>query len=106
GGSFPLGILAGLAAAVVLFVLEYGRLDTVRHVMRGSQYQSNAGGSKDRREALRLHGDAILFVSLQGYLFFGTAERLRLRILSEIGAASRSSVRFVVIDFRHVGGLD
>ena len=105
-GSFPLGILAGLAAAVVLFVLEYGRLDTVRHVMRGSQYQSNAGGSKDRREALRRHGDAILFVSLQGYLFFGTAERLRLRILGEIGAASQSSARFVVIDFRHVSGLD
>ena len=81
GGSFPLGILAGLLAAVVLFVLEYGRLDTVRHVMRGSQYQSNAAGSKDRRETLRRHGDAILFVSLQGYLFFGTAERLRLQDL-------------------------
>src|SRR5262249_18717489 len=68
-GSFPLGVLAGLTAAVVLFVLEYGRLDTVRHVMRGSTHQSNAGASKERRDALREHGDAILFVALQGYLF-------------------------------------
>src|SRR5207253_119303 len=31
---------------------------------------------------------------------------LRLRLLSEIGADSRSPTRFVVIDLRHVSGLD
>src|SRR5579871_6714695 len=86
GVSFPFGILTGLFAAVVLFVIEYGRVDTIRYALRGSEFQSNVEGSEERRETLRRYGDAILILRLQGYLFFGTAERLRARILKEVNA--------------------
>jgi len=114
GVSFAWGILVGLVAAVVLFVLEYGRVDTIRHVLRGSQYQSNVEDSEERRQTLRQYGDAILILRLQGYLFFGTADRLRKKILDEIEPAAvpggRSGelprVRFVLIDFNRVSGVD
>jgi sulfate permease, SulP family len=102
GVSFTTGILAGLVAAVILFVVEYGRVDSVRHVLTGHDYQSNFEVSEERRENLRRHGDAILIVRLQGFIFFGTSDRLRKSIedrLSEL-------VRFLIIDFHRVTGVD
>jgi SulP family sulfate permease len=106
GVGFPFGILVGLIAAVTLFVFEYGRVETIRYVLRGSEYQSNIEGSEERRRMLTKHGDAILILRLQGYLFFGTAEHLRKRVLEEISSKARARVRFVIIDFHRVTGLD
>jgi SulP family sulfate permease len=106
GVGFPSGILVGLIAAVTLFAIEYGRVEPIRYVLRGSQYQSNIDGSEERRRMLTKHGDAILILRLQGYLFFGTAEQLRKRVLEEISSKAGARVRFVVIDFHRVTGLD
>jgi SulP family sulfate permease len=106
GVGFPAGILVGLIAAVILFVIEYSRVETIRYVLRGSAYQSNIEGSEERRLMLTKHGDAILILRLQGYLFFGTAEQLRKRVLGEISSNASARVRFVIIDFHRVTGLD
>ncbi len=100
--SFTTGILVGLVAAIVLFVAEYGRLDSVRHVLTGQDYQSTLASSEDRREGLRLHGHAILIVRLQGFIFFGTSDRLRTNIEDRLS----ESVRFLIIDFRRVTRID
>ncbi len=104
--GFPYGIFVGLIAAVSLFVIEYGRVETVRYVLRGSDYQSNVEGSEERRQLLVRHGDAILILRLQGYLFFGTAERLRKTVLEQIATKPPTRARFVIIDFHRVTGLD
>ncbi len=80
GVGFVWGILTGLIAAAILFVVQYGRLEIVRHVMTGKDYQSGGDNSEERRQVLLSAGDAILIVRLQGFLFFGTADRLRKRI--------------------------
>lgn len=103
GVSFTSGILLGLIAAVVLFVVEYSRVDSVRHVLTGQDYQSMFEISEDRSESLRQHGRAILIVRLQGFIFFGTSDRLRKNIENRV---SGGGVRFLVIDFRHVTGVD
>ncbi len=102
GVSFTTGILVGLVAAIVLFVVEYARVDSVRHVLTGENYQSTFEMSEERGEALRKFGEALLIVRLQGFIFFGTSDRLRKKIedrLSEV-------VRFLIVDFRHVTGVD
>ena len=106
GVGFPSGILVGLIAAVTLFVVEYGRVETIRYVLRGSEYQSNVEGSEERRRMLVHHGDAILILRLQGYLFFGTAERLRKTVLEQIASKVSTGARFVIVDFHRVTGLD
>jgi SulP family sulfate permease len=77
--SFTTGIFVGVVAAVILFVVEYGRIDSVRHVLTGRDYQSTFETSEERRETLRVYGDAILIVRLQGFIFFGSSDRLSKR---------------------------
>ncbi len=104
--GFAWGILVGLIAAAVLFAVEYGRVDIVRYTLTGRDYQSGAGASDERLAVLHDNGEAILLLRLQGYLFFGTAERLRKRILERLADTSRPAIRFLVIDFDRVAGLD
>ena len=104
--GFAWGILVGLIAAAVLFAVEYGRIDIVRYTLTGRDYQTGAGASDERLAALRTNGEAILLIRLQGYLFFGTAERLRKRILERLADTTAPSIRFLVLDFDRVSGLD
>lgn len=102
GVSFTAGVLVGLVAAIVLFVVESGRIDSIRHVLTGQDYQSTSEASEARRASLQRHGAAILIVRVQGFIFFGTSDRLRKRIDLRLSEA----VRFLVIDFRRVTGVD
>jgi SulP family sulfate permease len=45
-------------------------------------------------------------VQLQGYVFFGTAHNLLARVKERITSVEPARVRFVLLDFRHVHGLD
>ena len=106
GIGFAEGIFLGLAAAVILFVIQYGRVDAVRMWLTGKEYQSSAAASEERRKLLVAHGDAILIIRLQGFLFFGTADRLRRAVTRSVGHCGEDSARFVVIDFGRVTGVD
>jgi SulP family sulfate permease len=106
GVGFLSGMIVGLAAAIVLFAVQYGRIDVVRHEMLGTDYQSSVESSEHRRERLLHRGTSILIVRLQGFLFFGTADRLRRRIQERIAASAPTPHPFVLIDFRRVTGLD
>lgn len=106
GVSFLTGIVVGLVAAIILFAVQYGRIDIIRHELVGKDYQSSVESSEHRRELLREHGSSILIVRLQGFLFFGTADRLRVRIQERLTAATPSPHPYVVIDFQRVTGLD
>ena len=104
--GFAWGLFVGVIAALMLFVIEYGRIDIVRLFVTGKDYQSNIDTSDERRQSLHLHGDAILILRLQGFLFFGTADRLRQRIERRVASELETKPRFIVIDFRRVTGLD
>jgi SulP family sulfate permease len=107
GVSFLTGIVVGLAAAIVLFAVQYARIDIIRHEMHGTDYQSSVESSEYRRELLVDHGWSIFIVRLQGFLFFGTADRLRRRLQERMTAALPSrSPSYVLIDFNRVTGLD
>lgn len=106
GVNFAAGLVVGLLAAAILFVVEYGRVEIVRHVMTGKDYQSSNDTSEERREVLRSAGGAILIVRLQGFLFFGTADRLRKGIQQRIKGNDGTPIRYLVVDFRRVSGLD
>jgi SulP family sulfate permease len=104
--GFATGIVVGLIAAILLFVLRYGRVDIVRHEISGSDYQSSVEGPKERSALLHQHGQAILIVKLQGFLFFGTSDGLRRRAQAQMMAAANENGGFLVIDFHRVTGID
>lgn len=100
--SFPVGILVGLIAAICLFAFQYGRVDIVRHELTGADWHTSGHVSGRRQELLRQHGAGIVIVRLQGFLFFGTADRLRKRVQERMEGGGR----YLVIDFHRVSGMD
>jgi SulP family sulfate permease len=104
--GFLAGVAVGTAAAILLYVYRSSRVDVVHHQVSGRDYHSRVEGSTRREALLQEHGDAILVVRLQGFLFFGTANRLRLGLEEEILARKARGAGYLVIDFQRVSGLD
>ncbi len=104
--GFAIGIVAGIVAAVLIFVYQSSQVDIIRHQVSGRDYQSRVDGAPRRDDLLKKHGDAILIVKLQGFLFFGTANRLRRRLQAYLARTASKNVEFLILDFRRATGLD
>ena len=111
--GFLQGVAIGLAAAVAMFVVDYSRTQAVRHTLSGASYQSSVDRGRLCSQLLHQHSGWLKMVELQGYIFFGTANQ----VLDEIrrclegpdgcdAPAGTSPLRFIIIDFRLVSGLD
>jgi sulfate permease, SulP family len=103
--GFLQGVAVGIAATIVLFLVSYTRADVVRHALDGAAYPSQVDRPPEDIERLAELGGAITILELQGFLFFGTAHRL-LDLIRERLQESDQGVAFLVLDFRHVTGLD
>ena len=100
------GIGLGIFLSVILFVIDYSRIDVVRHTLSGATYQSNYQHARLYQQLLRRNGDRIYILELQGFIFFGTAYTLLKQVQGRIKDAKRPMPRFVVLDFRRVSGVD
>lgn len=104
--NFLVGVGVGLLATILLFVLSYSRTDVVRHALSGSDISSNVQRCASYRQALRELGQQVYIVRLQGFLFFGTAHALLEQIQARVADIRQPPVRYVVVDFGRVTGLD
>ncbi len=100
------GIVLGLAVAVVLFVVSYSRVDVVKHSLSGSSLKSRVNRAPAEQQALREHGEQVFVLQLQGFIFFGTASSLVERVRRRVAQSEQPALRFVILDFRQVAGLD
>jgi len=104
--NFLLGVGVGLVAMVILFVVNYSRIGVVQYALSGAEIKSNVERCAYHRQALREVGPQIYILKLQGYLFFGTANALLEQIRARVSNPDQVKVRFIVLDFRRVSGLD
>ncbi|WP_199237665.1 SulP family inorganic anion transporter [Azospirillum sp. TSH64] len=114
GIGFMEGLALGLAVSLAMFVYSYSRLPVIRGRHSGAELRSRV----DRSPAASLHltgaGAAIEAMQLQGYLFFGTAEQIVGPVRDRLeraggqmgGQAGAQPLRFLIIDFRHIKGMD
>ncbi len=103
GRGFLPGVVIGLVLAVVLFAVNYGRIELVREVAFGETYHSNVDRPADQRAVLRAMGDRVQILRVNGFVFFGSANSLLERIRKRVEA---EPPRFLVIDLRRVTGVD
>lgn len=96
----------GLLAAVVLFVINYSRIDVVHDELSGDCYQSRVTRRPEQRHFLRERGQEIFILRLQGFIFFGTADRLLERIQQRVQNPNLPPPRCLLLDFRRVTGID
>jgi len=113
-GFLP-GIAVGFVITVVLFMYRYSQVDVAQQVFSGSTGRSNTlNRTPEQAALLAQQGDQIYALELQGFLFFGTANYLLNKVrdrLTQSAIALDTSpadepLRYVVIDFRQVTGLD
>jgi sulfate permease, SulP family len=100
-----IGIFTGLAVGCVSFAMSYSRATPIRARYRGTVAVSNVDRAPNERALLQTNGESQLVLHLQGYLLFGTANRLLEHIRREI-AATPGGLQFLVLDFHNVDGLD
>lgn len=112
--GFLQGIAVGFVITVVLFMVRYSQVDVAKQVFSGTTSRSNVGRSAAEEAILAQKGSQIYALELQGFLFFGTANYLLNKVrdralgLETAGEGDRPAdpLRYVVIDFRQVSGLD
>ena len=104
--GFLAGIGVGLLVAVLMFAYTYSRLPVVRFSASGRDLRSTVDRSAAATAHLGERGAAIEVMHLQGFLFFGTAERVVDQVRARLGATDQPALRYLVLDFRHVSGVD
>ncbi|WP_013334531.1 SulP family inorganic anion transporter [Gloeothece verrucosa] len=104
-GFLP-GVAVGLLVTLMLFVVNYSRINIVKHQFSGVTHQSNVAYAPDKVKILKEKGEEILILELEGFIFFGTANNLVEVIQARIEDISKNPLRFLVLDFREVRGID
>lgn len=104
--GFLEGIAVGVLAAVVMFVVSYSRINAVKHTLSGATYHSKVERPLVHRQTLHEKGGKIFILRLQGFIFFGTAQKLLDQIKDRLNDPLQPRLRFVILDFRQVVLLD
>lgn len=104
--GFLEGVGAGTVIAVILFAVNYSRVDYVKDTLTGLIFRSRMDRPVEHRRLLDEKGDQIFILRLQGFLFFGTAQNLLNRLRLRLRDESQPRLRFVLLDFHHVTALD
>jgi len=100
------GIGLGVVLGVILFVVDYSRIDIVKHALTGATFHSNVDRPREHEHLLHQKGDCLYVLELQGFIFFGTAQKLLDTVRQRIEDRNLTPVRFLVLDFLRVNGLD
>ncbi|EKF57605.1 cyclic nucleotide-binding protein [Agrobacterium albertimagni AOL15] len=104
--GFMGGMALGLALSIATFVYNYARLSVIRVNASLRERKSSIDRPPAENSLIELEGEQVQVLELQEFLFFGTAEQIIEAIRCRQQDRSRLSLRFVVIDFRRVSGMD
>jgi len=100
------GVGLGIALAAAFFVVQYSRINVVSHILSGDSHHSTVDRPFPHRLILREMGEQICILDLRGFIFFGTAQNMLEQIRQRSGDPVQHPLRFVVLDFQRVSGLD
>lgn len=103
--GYLVGLGTGIVAGIVLFVVNYSRLGVTKYAVSGARLRSNVDRSETERRLLDEAGQRVQVFALQGFLFFGSANKVLEHVRRRVDA-TRAEIDFVVVDFRLVTGLD
>ena len=106
GWNFLAGVGAGVVISCFIFIFNYSRNPVIKYTLSGALHQSNVGRSPQQQRLLHREGDQIYILTLQGFIFFGTANTLLEQVRQRLQDSNLSELRFLVLDFRLVNGLD
>ena len=92
--GFVAGLLIGVVIGCATFALSASRIPAIKFSFDGSEYHSSLDRAHEELRALVDHGHELQGISLQGYLFFGSASRLHEHV--KVLLAARPQCRFLL----------
>lgn len=106
--DFVVGIFAGIVLACLSYVVQTSRTPAVRSTYSGDVAESTVRRPRADRRYLSKVRDQIRVIKLSGFLFFGTIVSVEgyMRSLIEEKNFNQQPVSFIVVDFKHVTGVD
>lgn len=104
--GFLEGVATGIVVSSILFAVNYSRINVIKHAISGVDLRSNVDRRAIDERILEKKGGHIHILQLQGYIFFGTAYNLLKEVVRRMLTRTPLPVRYIVLDFRHVDGLD
>jgi SulP family sulfate permease len=102
--GFIAGVLIGVIIGCATFAVSASRVNAIKFRFDGSEYRSTLDRGPEELAILSACGSEIQGMSLQSYLFFGSANRLYEQVKALF--ANQPDCRFLVFDFRLVTGID
>jgi sulfate permease, SulP family len=102
--GFIAGVLIGIVIGCATFALSASRVNAIKFNFDGSNYRSTLDRGPSELSLLAEHGREIQGMTLQSYLFFGSANRLYQYVKTLL--SREPDCRFLIFDFRLVTGID
>jgi len=106
--DFVIGVLFGIIVSCLFFVVQNSQRRSIRVMHTGETTLSTVRRPSAHRAYLREVSRQTTVLHLQGFLFFGTITRVEetIRALVSEPAWVRAPIRFLVLDFALVLGVD
>ena len=104
--GFLEGIAVGLMMSIVLFVMNYSKVDVIKYELSGQTFHSNVERSEQLKQLIDSHGEQIFILPLQGYIFFGTSNRILDRIQERLDNEDINDLKYLIFTFNQVTGID
>ncbi|KAI0268534.1 sulfate transporter family-domain-containing protein [Russula aff. rugulosa BPL654] len=106
--DFVVGVLFGIVVSCFFFVVQNSQRRSIRVMHTGEKTLSTVRRPSAHRAYLREVSQQTTVLHLQGFLFFGTITRVEetIRSLVTESAWIRAPIRFLVLDFTLVLGVD
>jgi SulP family sulfate permease len=104
--GFINGMIAGFCMAIIFFIITYSRVGIIRYQLNGSELPSSFDSDPVAQKLIAQQSEKILYIKLQGYLFFGSVYSLVKQIKSFEESGNMNMPSYLVYDFEHVSGMD
>lgn len=106
--NFIAGFCFGMVLSMIGFTARYVKTPVIRSAIDARSYQGKALRDSKSKTILVRYGSEVLSLRLQGFIFFFTAEKLRLQVQALLEAREKAGhpIKYLCIDFRMVEGLD
>ncbi|KAL1731933.1 sulfate transporter family-domain-containing protein [Schizophyllum commune] len=106
--DFVVGVLFGIVVSCFFFVVQNSQRRSIRSVHTGETVMSTVRRPSSQRAYIREVSKQTAIMRLQGFLFFGTITYVEETIKQLLDGAKwqRSPIRFLILDFALVAGVD
>ena len=105
GYGFLEAIVTGFLVATILFAYSYANVPVIRRATTLAALPSTIERALPEAEFIAREGRLVKIIQLQGFLFFGTADKL-ISTLQDAFTPGSHGIQMAVLDFTHVTSIN